>query len=71
MDSRILDNVILVAMLSAAVFVSIVFGVCVYYLTASIFEIAQALNTPEMALVRIQLAAPEAMLGAYVWEGTI
>jgi hypothetical protein len=44
MNSRIFNNIVLVAMLCGAAFISIVFGLWVYYMSTTIYEIALALE---------------------------
>jgi hypothetical protein len=53
----------------AAIMFSVAIGLWVYYVFVNISALDEVLNTPAITVIRIQLAAPEAMLGAYVLEG--
>jgi uncharacterized membrane protein len=69
MNSQTLFKVYIAALICAAIVFSAAVSFCVYCVVANIFEIAEALTSEEITIVRIQLAAPEAMIGACVLEG--
>jgi hypothetical protein len=69
MNSETIFKVYIAALICTAIVFSVAVGFCVYYVVAGIFEIAEALTSEEITIVRMRLVAPEVMPGAYVLEG--